>query len=503
MRIQRWSSETEAPVANDNQETTYVGRRTLIEGQVRRKGSGEAAEGAATLVQRAQGSGGVALPEGLRGRFEQSLGADLGGVRVHTGAASAEAAASVGARAYALGQDVHFGAGEYTPGTSSGDQLIAHEVAHTVQQGDSVGGGAQFALEVSQPGDAFETEADRAAASMVAGQPAEVSRGSAGVARAILQRSAPASETAAPAQATGAGAEATPAGEGAAAQGQGGVLSPATRQLLAQQTAVFAAKAYAMYADDCQLLNVELEKAAKSNAEWLALMVDVGMGFYIPFMGKSIIGAIEKLGLESGAATFVKGVLTDNDIAKAIFTGATKTSCQKIKDESKALFGVMPAQQILGILLAGMDSWTDELITTAHQLPEDQLVALWGVLQRVEPGSYKAELSKLVTKYTNQVDKQSLTRFAVRVRSPGSPTGHNYLAIITATVIPPLLLTSAGIIKTFIEWVSPEMMQMAEDETRKVTGADPVYMSPSDIWGMPDFESEPPPDQDGEQPPGP
>ncbi|MCC6994770.1 MAG: DUF4157 domain-containing protein [Deltaproteobacteria bacterium] len=213
MRIQRWSTESEAPIANDNQETTYVGRRTLVEGQVRRKGSGPAGDDAATLVQRAQGSGGVELPEGLRGRFERSLGADLGGVRVHTGAASADAAARGGARAYALGQDVHFGAGEYTPGTSGGDQLIAHEVAHTVQQGGSAGAGAgpQFALEVSQPGDAFETEADRAAASMVTGAPAEVSRGSAGVSRAVIQRAVPVENSirghveSAPAKAGGAG----------------------------------------------------------------------------------------------------------------------------------------------------------------------------------------------------------------------------------------------------------------------------------------------------------
>src|SRR4051794_35644770 len=85
--------------------------------------------GKSTLTSRNTARHG-ALPDPLRERFESSLGTDLSSVRVHTDDAAASAASSVGARAYAYGQDIHFGAGEYRPGTSDGDLLIAHEVAH-------------------------------------------------------------------------------------------------------------------------------------------------------------------------------------------------------------------------------------------------------------------------------------------------------------------------------------------------------------------------------------
>jgi len=128
------------------------------------------------------GSTGSPLPDPARGRFESSLGTDLGDVRVHTGAASAGAAEGLGARAFATGQDIHFGAGQYQPDDPFGMHLLAHEVAHTVQQ-RSGGGGAQTKLEVSRPGDPCELEADRAADAMVTGAPASITGSAAQVAR--------------------------------------------------------------------------------------------------------------------------------------------------------------------------------------------------------------------------------------------------------------------------------------------------------------------------------
>ncbi len=122
------------------------------------------------------GGGGAPLPAGVRDRFEASLGADLGAVRVHTDDASANAADAVGARAFARGNDIHFGAGQYQPDDPFGMHLLAHEVAHTVQQS---GGAAttHYKLAVSSPGDAAEVEADRAADAMVAGEAARVGGG--------------------------------------------------------------------------------------------------------------------------------------------------------------------------------------------------------------------------------------------------------------------------------------------------------------------------------------
>ncbi len=138
--------------------------------------------GADVAVERATSSSGQALPAELRGRFESSLGADLSGVRVHTGAESAQAASAVGAKAYTTGQDIHFADGRYDPSSAFGVHLLAHEVAHTVQQR----GGTpttQHKLEVSGPQDAAEVEADRAADAMVAGTPATIAGSAAVVAR--------------------------------------------------------------------------------------------------------------------------------------------------------------------------------------------------------------------------------------------------------------------------------------------------------------------------------
>ena len=78
--------------------------------------------------------GGQPLSESERGFFEPRFGYDFGQVRVHTDANAAESARVVSARAFTLGHDVVFGAGHYTPGTSKGQRLLAHELTHVVQQ---------------------------------------------------------------------------------------------------------------------------------------------------------------------------------------------------------------------------------------------------------------------------------------------------------------------------------------------------------------------------------
>jgi Domain of unknown function (DUF4157) len=60
--------------------------------------------------------------------------ADLRGVRVHVGDMASRSAAALGARAFTVGQDIVFAAGEYQPTTSRGERLLAHELAHTLQQ---------------------------------------------------------------------------------------------------------------------------------------------------------------------------------------------------------------------------------------------------------------------------------------------------------------------------------------------------------------------------------
>ena len=78
---------------------------------------------------------GAPLPGSSRASFEPAFGHDFAAVRVHTDSRAADLARSINARAFTLGQDIVFGAGEYSPETGEGRQMLAHELAHVVQQG--------------------------------------------------------------------------------------------------------------------------------------------------------------------------------------------------------------------------------------------------------------------------------------------------------------------------------------------------------------------------------
>ncbi|HEV7557598.1 MAG TPA: DUF4157 domain-containing protein [Kofleriaceae bacterium] len=143
----------------------------VVSGLIQRRGSDGVADGAEHAVSAASSTSGHALPDTVMRKFESSLGADLGGVRVHTDATSNAAAEAVGAQAYTVGQDIHFAAGKYDPSSTGGEHLLAHEVAHTVQQQGGVPT-RQNKLSVSSPADSLEVEADRAADAMVGGHAA-------------------------------------------------------------------------------------------------------------------------------------------------------------------------------------------------------------------------------------------------------------------------------------------------------------------------------------------
>ena len=99
---------------------------------------GPVSEGLESQIQSAKG-GGQPMGDEVRGSMEQAFGADFSGVRVHTGAQSDTLNQSIQARAFTTGQDIFFRSGEYNPGSSCGQELLAHELTHVVQQnGNSV-----------------------------------------------------------------------------------------------------------------------------------------------------------------------------------------------------------------------------------------------------------------------------------------------------------------------------------------------------------------------------
>jgi hypothetical protein len=96
---------------------------------------GDAMAAAPPSVHAVLGSPGEALPHGVRSFFEPRLGTDLSGVQVHTGPRAEASARDVNALAYTVGSHIVFDSGRYQPGSTSGDRLLAHELAHVVQHG--------------------------------------------------------------------------------------------------------------------------------------------------------------------------------------------------------------------------------------------------------------------------------------------------------------------------------------------------------------------------------
>jgi hypothetical protein len=86
-----------------------------------------------TRIQSARGSG-ASLPGESRKKLETAFGADFSGVHVHTDSESDGLNRAVQARAFTTGRDIFFRSGEYNPGSSEGQTLLAHELTHVVQQ---------------------------------------------------------------------------------------------------------------------------------------------------------------------------------------------------------------------------------------------------------------------------------------------------------------------------------------------------------------------------------
>ncbi|HZR30130.1 MAG TPA: DUF4157 domain-containing protein, partial [Terriglobales bacterium] len=126
----------------------------------RKESSASVPVAAPPVVKQVLASPGEQMDAGTRSFMESRFGQDFSHVRIHTGDTAASATQSVNALAYTVGHDVVFGAGRYTPTTTEGRRLLAHELAHVVQQSRN---GSSPALH--DQNDPLEADADQAAAS--------------------------------------------------------------------------------------------------------------------------------------------------------------------------------------------------------------------------------------------------------------------------------------------------------------------------------------------------
>jgi hypothetical protein len=114
-------------------------------------------------------SPGHALEGATRAFFEPRFGRDFSGVRVHTDVSAAASASSVQALAYTVGEHIVFGRAQYAPGSAAGTRLLAHELAHVVQQGSAGSTAASRSLSIDTSG---ESNAEQVTRNLVAGRTA-------------------------------------------------------------------------------------------------------------------------------------------------------------------------------------------------------------------------------------------------------------------------------------------------------------------------------------------
>ena len=130
---------------------------------LQRRGDGGGGGGIPSSVHQTLSQPGRPLDAGTRSLMESRFGEDFSGVRVHDDNTAAQSARDVHAHAYTVGESIVFAPGQYQPHSETGQHLLAHELAHTVQQKGLQRSGISSLADQGPEYRRLEAEADRAA----------------------------------------------------------------------------------------------------------------------------------------------------------------------------------------------------------------------------------------------------------------------------------------------------------------------------------------------------
>ncbi len=119
--------------------TTDVQRKSAVndEENLQRKESVTNESASTSFVEQTLQSSGNPLDKSTKSFMEDRFGYDFSNVKIHTDSAAAKSAGSINALAYTSGSNIVFNQNQFAPGTESGKKLLAHELTHVVQQGNS------------------------------------------------------------------------------------------------------------------------------------------------------------------------------------------------------------------------------------------------------------------------------------------------------------------------------------------------------------------------------
>jgi hypothetical protein len=144
--IMRQEAEEEEAIQRKEEEQEETVQRSVditpccSTGILQRKERGPpSANNSSSFTSQLQSSKGQGAPlnHSVLHTMQNKFGADFGSVRIHNNDSSAQLSRSINAQAFTHGNDIYFNHGKYNPHTSSGGNLLAHELTHTIQQGAS------------------------------------------------------------------------------------------------------------------------------------------------------------------------------------------------------------------------------------------------------------------------------------------------------------------------------------------------------------------------------
>lgn len=134
-KVQRICADCEEAISTRERtdQPGVAGAATHVQRSASAYGASQVSAPVAASIHDMQG-GGAPLPDATRAFFEKRFGADFSQVRLHTNAQAADTAKSINAKAFTVGRDIAFSAGQYAPESREGQRLLAHELTHVVQQ---------------------------------------------------------------------------------------------------------------------------------------------------------------------------------------------------------------------------------------------------------------------------------------------------------------------------------------------------------------------------------
>jgi hypothetical protein len=182
-------------------------------------------------------------------------------------------------------------------------------------------------------------------------------------------------------------------------------LSPKDRKTVEDETRAEIVLAFTAFTDACTANITAMKAAAKAAAELRALFIDIATGFLAPAIANWIVGrmaakATEKLADEMSRAKVTK-LISDTDLYKASFTGATKAVNQALKDNSVRLFGDTAEDVLLDHLKSMFQANAVTLSGEVSSMSDERLIAIWTTYdpQAADVIAYKKVIKQLLDEF--------------------------------------------------------------------------------------------------------